>query len=1020
MSSPATATFLTWWRNNASRVPMALAIIELVTPSAATLRVSTREVTTPDGNTWEAGLRCDSIRSRMGQLDTGPNPGDCTVYLANRLYPFMSSGVVVDTLADYQWQGATCTLYLWNDVRDSAGAQRLAWADALQVFQGRIDSLQGGDSELKLTLIQDQSWNSAVPTTVVDKIAYPNAPDTSQGKPIPIIYGDHAGFGLRSPHAAAYTNKAYQEDSGAGQGAVPMVLVDPGLGAANVKLVAAAHACMDIFSRSKSVGVTSTTGYTQFLSANDVLAPIDVDGITETLGASESYITIDDDKLVAYFGVRPVDVRAGGVNTADNPRRAADPFDETSYASIDQAAGKGVLELSLPSAAALGTIEAVDVICCFSGAGGNGNTFRVRPQVPGGASGTAVTSTLGQAQSATPVILTGSWDAAFWNQSWQFGGAVTGVPWDVKCEFTGGAANTARVYWVALRVKFRPQRSLVTPGSTRAEPSSNGGLRKWFRMITKQDPWATQVPVLPDQFRFDGQFFANVKGYADDGSGTYTGSAGALIARPCDIVHHFLRTYGGLGSGSIETGAATFGSFVVARDALRNAASTDYKLACWIGQKSSVQQVIKDICSQSLMAVYLDRFTSRWTAHVWRREPAIDYDLAFERTDLPDLFDAGTMSDVGLAQGIRVRWAMDYFKGRTLFETFVNADGSSQGYTLPTVRDQVLTVVAGVNDDLDWTKGASTYADVLTAATYATPIALAVEIQTQMRTHNTEMHVGHGFTIKTGYNDKLDFKVGATTYAATMDEGEYSADGLAYEAARAMSAISGSTFSGTFSGSSFTLAISTGTFEILVHLGANVLVSGWPALGINQAAAAAASQVSQTARYRDCFWVTCERYGGATTFTLPWLTGASSATNCAELLGETRLADGTVAVGAWIATLARSTRETLCATSETAFGPRADTEVMAGWVRDEATARRLRDGIFDFGSTPPVWLKFRSHACPDMQAMRIFACSADMDARRSYPGYGTDGSWANKRMRALEVEQDMGPSFHTEVFALEA
>lgn len=1019
MSSPATATFLTHWRNHATRAPVALALIEIDTPSAVTLRVATREVTTPDGNTWEAGLKCDPIRWRIDQLDTGPNPCDTTIYLANRLYPFMTSGVVCDTVPDYRWQGATVTLYRWNDVRNGSGAQLLAWADVLPMGVYRVDGLQSGDQWLKLSLLQDQSWNNRVPTTVVDRISYPNAPDVSQGRPIPIVYGNHVALPLRSPHTAAYTNKQYQEDSGAGQGAVPMILVDPGLGAANVKLVASSHACGDLLSRS--------TGYTQFMVANDVLAPLDTTGITEALGAGESYITINDDTLIAYYGVRPVDVRAGGVNTADNARRAADPFDETSYASINQAAGKGVLELSLPSVSSLGQIESVRVICCFSGAAGNANTFHVRPQVPGGASGTAVVSTLGQAQSATPVILVGAWDAAFVGaQTWQFGGTATGTPWDVKCEFTGGAANTARVYWVALSVKFRPQRSLVTPAYV------SGGFFAGIS-ISPYTQYARDWELSflasagsrlnPALLQVEGQFFGNIKGYADDGFGTYTGIAAAVIARPCDIVRHFLATYGNVAAGSIETGAAAFGSFVAARDTLKNASPTDYALACWIGHKSSVQQVIKDICGQSLMAVYLDRFTNKWLAHVWRRAPAVDYDLAFERTDFPDLFECGVTSDVTLVQGVRVRWKMDYFKGRTMFETFVNSDSSSQGYALPTVRDQILTVVAGVNDDLDWiwSTGPTTYADVITAGTYV-PIDLAAEVRTQMRTHQPTIHTGWGFSIKTGINDKLDYLIGATPYVATLDEGDYTADSLCIEAAKQMTAgAHGLTFTFVYAQATnkFTATVSSGNFTADVVGAPNSATSGWFALGWDRDTVSVGSTTTgQSARYKDCFWFTPPAFGGSPTFDLMFGTGTSAATNCANVLGFDK-ADQ-VAGSAQYSDYARNQRETLCAASEDAFGPRADTEIVAGWVHDEATAQRLRDGLFDFGSTPLVWLKLRSHACPDMQRMRVFACSADMDLRRPYPGYGSDGSWANKRMRALEGESDMGPSFHDEVFALEA
>ena len=70
MSSPATTAFLEAWRkHNATRV--CLLKIVLSAPSALTLRFGTTETHTPDGNSWEAGLTHDSIRSRVGYMETG-------------------------------------------------------------------------------------------------------------------------------------------------------------------------------------------------------------------------------------------------------------------------------------------------------------------------------------------------------------------------------------------------------------------------------------------------------------------------------------------------------------------------------------------------------------------------------------------------------------------------------------------------------------------------------------------------------------------------------------------------------------------------------------------------------------------------------------------------------------------------------------------------------------------------------------------------------------------------------------
>jgi hypothetical protein len=57
---------------------------------------------------------------------------------------------------------------------------------------------------------------------------------------------------------------------------------------------------------------------------------------------------------------------------------------------------------------------------------------------------------------------------------------------------------------------------------------------------------------------------------------------------------------------------------------------------------------------------------------------------------------------------------------------------------------------------------------------------------------------------------------------------------------------------------------------------------------------------------------------------------------------------------------------------------------------------------------------------PDVQRMRVIQFDSSLDARRRYPKFGSDGSWQGKCLRVLEVTQDMGPSYHTELSCEEA
>jgi hypothetical protein len=990
VSSPLGATLLAAMRSD-HRQPVSLYKIELATPSALTLYLASAEVMTPDGQLWESGASGGHIRQEVDSLGTGPNPASTTIYLEERRYSFQSStGMLSDTLATYLWQGATVTLYLWE--RSLAA---FTPSECMR-FSGTVDSYSMDDLRLTLNCLQDRSWNKPVPTVSVDQTNYPNAPDGQQGAVIPIVYGSHIAPPLRSPHTASYTNKQYHEDSGAGSGAIPLILTDPGTGSADVQLVAASHAMGELLDRAN--------GYTSFMVAGDVLAPLDTSGITETL-TGPSYLTIDDDYLIAYYGARANDVRTTGggtTNSALNPRRAMDVFNETTYATLNQTAGTDQEKLVLvgPNVASLGVISAVDVILCFSGDAANTQNIRVYPEELGVTFGTVVSVA---STGTTPQILTGTWDAAYYSSNWQFGTADSGGPASISVDFAGASANNkARIYWVALRVKFKPSRNILTPAIINGQQVMSLNA-PYIPFLDKSVPAGRFY--TPGIGSLTGQFYSHAKGYVDDGSGTYTGSAAAVIERPCDIARHFLTTYGA--ASSFETGATAFGSFVNARNLLKNASPNDFKLAAWMGEASSVQRYLQKLCEQSLMCVVQDTFTDKWLCHIWKQGAAVDYDLTFTRNELPDLFEPSLTSSVSLLQGVRVRYGYDYFRNRTQYECYVGATGSSQGYNLPTTRDQVLTVSAS-NNKVDWNDGAVRVA-TLTSATY-TPIDLADHVQVQMRAVAGTHNVGFGFDIKASFNDALVVTVGGSPYTATMTAGSYTADSLAIEGARALNAAgTGRTWTVTYNHS-------TNMFEWTVTGAAiTMLAATSTCFAFGFVFATATSRANNWPRYADRFY-----FVSGTTITLLWSSGANAATGAGPLLGWNADQSVSAVVDYPYATYARGQRETTCAASQNLYGPRGDSIITADWIKNEASAQQRRDREFDFGSAPRVRLVARTHFAPDLQVMRVIGISSDMDSRRAYPKYGSDGSWAGKPLRVLSVLHDNGPSYHTEFLAEEA
>jgi hypothetical protein len=1012
VSSPATAAFLKAWRHTlvGRRV---LAKIELTTPSTLTLRYATEGLNTPDGEIWQEGLVPDPIRESISMFAPGVTPSDASIWLANRKDASQTTLKTLEhLLSAFLWQQAQVTLYLW--VVDAG----LGASDFFQVFKGRISRPAEIDGEgFRLFMMQDMSWNKQVPTVVVDKVSYPDSPDVSQGTPVPIVYGAHIAQSMRTPWTTAFGNKSKQEDSGAGRGVVPLVLVDAGVGSSSVKVVAASHLCTKILDRAN--------GMSPFIVGESLLNPLDTGGtITETLAAGESYLSIADENIVAFAAVIPIDVRASE-NNATNPKRAMDPFDETSFATVDQNGTHGVLQLILPNLSNLGRIESVQYYVAWSGDAGNGNNLRIQSRNPGVGFGT--TTANWAATATTPAVQVGTWNAADWTQAWDFGSGGTAHPWDVRIDFTGGTTNKAKVYWVALVVKYRPARSLVTPSGrtvlsyTADKRTLRGPLANPF----SKPVWAPRYFDLPAQFKLEGQFYGNVKGYKDDGSGTYTGVASALIERPADILRHFLVTYGGVSGGSIETGAGVNGSFIDLRDSLRNAQPVDFKLAVHIGERMTVQQALQKMAEQCGVAVYIDRFTNKWIAFPWKPGALADYGYLVP-WELMSYFKGEETSVVDVRHAIRVKYGFDHFKGNTLYEAYVNPGASGQGLTQPTLRDQRLVITAGVNDKFDWAVGAGTFAATLTAATYAAPIDLANDWRTKVRAQegDNSAFTGYGFTIKTGFNDLFDFVVGGVAKQATLLPGSYAVETACIELARAMNAVPSTSrvFAVTYNHSTnkFTITATGGNFRVeALGTAAGVATSAIPVFGFNLTVGGgeASSATSNFARYGDRFFIGDGDVG--TTETYKWGTGANAATNCADVLGYIRADSTGTTLGLLHADYLRGTREVSASTFEGYYDPREELQITADWIRDETSAVMLRNRRFDLMSSPRVICKFATDFMPDVRRMQVVAIDGSVDVKSRFPKYGSDGSWIGKSILVLEVAQNLGPSdWTTEIMGI--
>lgn len=1008
--------------------PSLLVQLDFAAPSAKTIRLSSRTPggDTKDGHVWEPFITAaEPIVASIDYMGPGADMVSCSITVVNQRLAFQPSGQrFTSLLSTYYAQGAIVTMYLWDE-------RNTAFADGLQVFKGVINRYEANEQQVILYLMQGRAWNAAMPTRVVNKVDDPEAPDASLGIPYPVRYGKLTALQMRSPWASATTNIRDHEDAGAASGTVALVLVDRGTGANPVKVVAAQHACAKILDRAN--------GMSAFMKAGDRLSPLDTTGLTETLGSGQnpSYISIADESLIAYAAVIPMDVRTTGVlpNTSLNPRRAIDVFDETSYASIDQGAAQGRLSLVLPDISSLGVIISVTASVAYIGDAGNTAKLQICPVNPNsGGVGPAI-QTAGNATNTTPAILTGTWDSANYTSAWQFGD-VAGIsdPRDARVDFAGGATNKAKIIWAVLVVKYRPQRSLVIPSvfTPSIIPINIGG-----------DPYAYAPNVGPIRpsgspniigrtppsiYQLDGQFYGNMEGYADDGSGSYSGSAGVVIERPPDIGRHLLVTYGGLDkTNDFEMGTNVFGSFADARARLRNAQDTDFVMGVDIQSLTRVSDSLKAIAAQSLCCVYLDRFTNKWLFHVWIRGAQRNYSRLLYWNDV-DIQSIGVTSDVDAETGVRVKYFYDALTGRTAYEAFVNQTGSSQGYVDPGLTDQKLTITGGSNDRLDFKYNAGAQRNpTLTAAGY-TPIALAQHVRAQMRATEAQSEVGWGFSIATGFNDKLDIRenVSHTAYVATLRAGDYTADGICIEVARALNAMglystTGWVFACSYDQSANKFTVSKGgglgiDWLSSPALAANDPTSGWHVLGLVGDVFNQSTTTFTNPRYAERFWL-CAKGGTGDTITALWLTGTHAATSCGKTLGFDTSSDQVALYDN--ATYLRGDRQATAVAAVAQTGPKAELAIDASWIRVQASAIQLRNRVFDMLASPRCVVKFNTFTAPDLKRFQAIEFSNELDAHIPFPRGGTDGSWAGKVFIVTSVTQHLVDSWQQEVEAVE-
>jgi hypothetical protein len=1031
----ATAAFLARWLTS-TRDAAILLKVELTDPSAQTLYLTNRYgVATPGSppRYWQPLLEDVGPVSHQGSLGSfDPVLATFECQLAPNRLSYQAAGLDArDAFATFYWLGARVTLYQWEMALTD-------FADANQIFSGVMIDYQSEAAGIHIFCQQPTDWIVRVPSAEVTRQKYPRAPEKSIGLPAgAVCYGDGRTLPCRDTPGISGTisygtfNQSLVGVFGLRRAFVRGVVVDLGKGAGSKgRVLFANHAC--------KLWNNDSGGSTPALMMGDRVGEMDPASGEDFNGAGGTGFTYDDvtnagvQPFDCFFPVLPIDSKKSAANQGDNARAATDGFNDTSYAELDFSGGKLEILIPLPDVSPMGLYVSAKDVYGWSTSAGIVAVLKADFTNPGAGGGH--TATLANTGGLNTKIGAGaSIVSGTPSSQWNFGSDGCYL----RVYLVGGAAgDKARIYFAGLAIKYRPSWPVYAPAykvqipgaedyrvAHRWMPGLPGKIEIYKHRYSHQphDQWFPATEQVTD-----GQYFAALQGYADDGGGTYTGVANALIELPTDVIRHFLAVQ--CAQSAFETGGVR-GSFVDERAHFVTWRGSSMKLAISIPEFRDSSGILRDLAGSALCWVYISRLTGKWKIIPWRIGSATNWTRKLTRWDLMD--PAGPKMILHRDQVINdLTCSYDYDANgkQYISETFVAAERSGSGHLYRSLRDENTTVIASESDRLDFNDSGGNKTANLTPAAYA-PIDLANHVATQMSAVATRGYakVAYGFVIKTGYNDTVYVSDGAS-FTVTLPAGNYTGAALAAALQAALN-LGSTNWVVTYSLATllFTIGRSSGTCQLLW----GTAVAGALFAGMDVVLGFEIKNYTGSASYAGAFMVEPERFAIALltdNLKLLFETGtngidAATPRTCGALLGFDTARDWDLtgsSVGAKTFAVAHSpknARELEVATSIARYGKRPGTVMSLRAVNDTDTAREVRNRNFDIWKQAVVEIQFETERMPDVDLGDVIEFDSSIDDVQPFGVPGTNGSWASKRFIVTSIVQHSLPTVHQEIAA---
>lgn len=509
-----------------------------------------------------------------------------------------------------------------------------------RVFSGMVASIgEMTPQGITLTLTDVSQLMGSVPPDEVNFVDFDDAPAESLGAALPILYGD---FASTNPHESGYEDDSTDQYFGVGnQIWAPTVVVDMNTDSATAGPTFRI-ACHELHTIDTAVGMVLQEPELPYPSA-----PLDADWDVDNTSAYCDLTTLRD--FLAYVYVRPSETNT---TLSDMAGEAAYDGDLNTGVAVGE---YEVLQLHLSEMPQLGNIYSMEVIVYLKTGGSNTVWFGLHD-------GTDWVGSYGEASSAgmhVQLIQIGGEELRTWNTA------------DYQVKVNGRLSASWTVAEIGVRIAYIPNRKPALPRRVA------GGLM--------YDYWHVQVTSGPDYFLLPefgmvpaalNRVMAKCCGQPDDGSGTYTGTADALIENPSDIIHHLLAEWSNLTSDDYVATGTGHGSLANMRTEL----GSDWMLSVNLNKRLPLREHILRICRQC-RSMPIETAEGRFGVVAIESGPSEDYGHTWmpEEDFIKDTFKCGRTPVTELCTRVYVDFDYDWLEGRFRGCSFVTPDSSDRG-----------------------------------------------------------------------------------------------------------------------------------------------------------------------------------------------------------------------------------------------------------------------------------------------------------------------------------------------------